>query len=223
MRICVLDLRFLKKRCRHYRTWGRLAVNHGRLCNSSFQPHFFWGQSNKKLGGNQNDILRNIYPASFYVPRWWQHKDTYHQYNSRAWPLVIVQFLKWTVRSLLLILRSEVIPAEVSFTAPQVWDGFFTLDFQVAKGAYILFWYGRAWLMWMSHQTRRRSSCTRRSDLSLYQKICGAQKITDNFWCISYSSLLSFFCHWLFLKYRFFHDSSCFFLFRKFTWYTLRN
>ena len=41
---------------------------------------------------------------------------------------------------------------------------------------------GRAWLMWMSHRTRRRSSCTRRSDLSPYQTISGAQKITDNFW-----------------------------------------
>ena len=27
----------------------------------------------------------------------------------------------------------KVIPAEVSFTAPQVWEGFLTLDFQVEK------------------------------------------------------------------------------------------
>ena len=51
----------LKKWCRHYRTWGRLAVNHARLCNSSFQPRIFWGpKATKKLGGNQNDIFRNI-------------------------------------------------------------------------------------------------------------------------------------------------------------------
>ena len=61
MRICVLDLRFFKEWCRHYRTWGRLAVNHARLCNSSFQPRIFLGPKQQKSWvETKTTFVRNI-------------------------------------------------------------------------------------------------------------------------------------------------------------------